>query len=71
MKRKILIVWLVVNSLATIYFLRRESKSLVVICESGSFEPQPYNPNDPFLREKAICNLTDSNGPSVTVLLID
>lgn len=43
----------------------------VVICENGSFEPQPFNPNDPYLREKAICNLTDSNGPSVTVLLID
>lgn len=69
--KKLLVVAAVVSAFLVGYLLSQKANPQVVICENGSFEPQLFNPNDPYLREKAICNLTDSNGPSVTVLLID
>lgn len=47
------------------------SRVLRIICESGSFEAVTPSKNDPYLREEAVCNVNDSNGREIRVLLID
>lgn len=46
------------------------SRALRIVCESGSFEPVRVE-NDPYLREEAVCNVNDSNGREIRVLIID
>ena len=42
-----------------------------VICESGAFEPVPATAADPYVRQRATCNVGSSSGPAVAVVVID
>jgi len=50
---------------------RPDPDLIVVVCEQGSFEAVE-DPGDPYLREASdVCNLTNSEGRPVKVLVID
>ena len=48
----------------------RELTPQRIVCESGAFD-SVRSTDDPYLRERATCNINDSNGRPVPVVVID